>query len=286
LSSRRKVHLDASTPGSQGRTSACGFTFVDTEIDASKVTCCLCLDLMAPKAPQPQQPTLTRAGFRAVMVAALMAPKADPPPRLPAPVWASTCKGGLPRRCGACVLCQWEREVARWEHAAPDRHHQQSSARPEGAPRWSSLGAALIALAEWERHDRNAKSASAGILARIEFGAIDGGPAQTGDPLLDAAAEFVVVRRVLEAACPEGAHAVLTRAQCMALLLARTPGVEDITPSYDVLAQRFGTTIGDLRALVGSIRERVATDLAARGLIPAPKEKARRERGTICQARY
>lgn len=277
MTSRLKVHLDASTPGAAWRTSACGFTFVVTEIDASKITCGLCIRLMNPK----QAPKDAEIDAH---LAAALAPKADAPPRLTAPLWASSCKGGQHRRCGECELCRWEREAAKWEHAAPDRHRQLFASRPVGAPRWPSLSAALIALADWERRDRHANSTSAGILARLLVGAVDGGPMHPGDPMQNAADEIVAVRQALELACPEGAHAVLTRAQCMAITLVRTPGVEDVLPSYEALAQHYHTTAGDLRALVRSIRQRVTAELAARGLIPVPEEKPRR--GTPCQARF
>jgi hypothetical protein len=280
--SRRKVHLDASKPGDEGRTSLCGMLFVNTETDVSLVTCALCLGAISKKtiADAP----ISRAELATyVAEAALGEPKAPPPPRLTAPMWARSCKGGEHRRCGDCDLCRWEREAAKWEHAAPDRHVQRSARSEPRATRWSSLTAALIALADWQRHDRNAKSASAGILARIEFGQIDGGPVRSGDPLLDAAGEFVLVRRVIEDACPAGAQATMTRAHCVALLLARTPGVEPEVPPYEALAERFAETVGNLRALVRNLRQRVTEQLAARGLIPAQRPMARRERGSTCQ---
>lgn len=283
--SRRKVHLDATKPGNTHSVSACGWPYVDTETDLSKVTCVLCLKTVAKREAKPEKTLVTRAEMTiglAEAYAQTLAPKADAPPRLTAPLWANTCKGGEHRRCGDCDICRWEREAERWEYAAPDRHISTPPKRREGAPRWPSLAAALVALADWERHDRHAKSASAGILARIEFGAIDGGIVRTGDPLLDAAGELVLVRTVLEHACPEGAHAVLSRSQCMALVLARTPGVEPVVPSYEALAERLTATVGALKALVRSVRQRMNEELAERGLIPVPRVPIRRERGSGC----
>jgi hypothetical protein len=299
-SSKRRVHLDRSLPGQEGRTSACGMLFVDTEHDISRVSCRLCIALVVREQEQARSHTpagglLTGAQLRGHISRALIEarstsdnqePTAGPPPVLTAALWARSCKGGDYGRCRTCELCAWERLAEIWAtrsvsaHNDAKRHRLQ---RPVGAPRWSSLTAALIALADWQRHDRAAKSASAGILARIEFGPLDGGPVREGDPLLDAAGEFVLVRRCIEEAVPAGAQGALSREQAVALLLARTPGVELAMPPYEALAARFGETVGHLRALVRVLRAHVTEELATRGLIPAPRPLARRARGIACQ---
>jgi hypothetical protein len=164
---------------------------------------------------------------------------------------------------------------------------QHRLAPKEGAPRWPSLAAALVDFAQWERHDRTAPSALGGILDRVRRGDMGGGgdSQRPDDPLLRRAGELVRVRQALEAAYPDGAHAV-SAAKCKALLLVRTPGVlEGEPPTYYALSVLLDAEEGVLRALVREGRRRMTLELAARGLIPAARERGRPWMGSVSAMR-
>lgn len=289
---RARIHLDATQAGNVLRKAACGWAGVDVESDVSKVTCKSCLALVAFK--RSDRSTSRVAGVRtpstsevqaelAAAFRATLAPTAPAPPRMTAALWAGSCKGGEHRRCGECELCAWEREAQLWSAVAPwNRRHELE--RSPDAPRWSSLAAALIAFAEFERHDRCGPSALGGILDRVKRGATDaGGVARPDDPLLRRAGELVRVRQALERAYPDGAHE-LPAAKCRALLLLRTPGVlmtgrDPVTgetrsgemPTYWALSVIMGVSAGELQRLVRSGRRDVSEELVQRGLIPVPR---------------
>jgi hypothetical protein len=284
---RARIHLDATQPGNVLRKAACGWAGVDVENDISKVTCKSCLAFVASKRSAGSTPRraggqpVSSSDVQAELAAAFratLAPCAPAPPAITPALWASSCKGGEHRRCGECDLCTWERDAQLWSAVSPwNRRHEL--ARPEGAPRWSSLAAALVAFAEFERHDRCGPSAMGGILDRVQRGAMDaGGVARPDDPLLRRAGELVRVRQALERAYPEGAHA-LPAAKCRALLLLRTPGVvagekpgtAGTMPTYYALSVIMGVNEGELQRLVRAGRKTVGDDLVRRGLIPAPK---------------
>lgn len=279
MSKPRAVHKDATKVGDVGRTALCGYPIVDTETDISRVTCRLCRKLFVAGATEAKKrrETPVAAGSEDAELKQAMQPKAGPPPRLTAPIWAGSCKGGEHRRCGMCAICDWEREAKLWGSREVSAHNREHRVRkPENAPRWGSMAAALVALAEWERHDRCGPSALGGIISRLQRGDVgDGGASRPDDPMLHRAGELVVVRQALEKAYPLGAHATLRQGQCMALLLVRTPGVVVVMPAYEELAAQLGATEGDLRALVRCGKRQVQEDLAERGLIPAPRIRAR-----------
>lgn len=271
---RKRMHLVGEKPHS----ARCGWAFVDVETDVSLVTCKVCLSLFregrtgAARCGRQAGPATTGgASFVGELVtafAATLAPTAGPPPRMTPQLWAASCQGAEHRRCGACELCAWEREASKWDAvSAWNRTHRL--ARPESAPRWSSLAAALVALAEWERHDRHGPSAFGGILRRIESGEIgDGGRSRPDDPLMHRAVELVRVRQALELAYPDGGHSQLTAGQCKDLLMVRTPGVEVAVPTYEELSERLGVVEGELRALVRNGRRVLTEELGGRGIIP------------------
>jgi hypothetical protein len=295
---RARIHLDATQPGNVLRKASCGWAGVSVDSDISKVTCKSCLTMVASKRANVGTSrvsgvhTSKDADVQAELAAAFratLAPCAAAPPRMTAALWASSCKGGEHRRCGECELCLWEREAQLWSAVSPwNRRHELE--RPLDAPRWSSLAAALIAFAEFERHDRCGPSAMGGILDRVQRGAMDsGGMTRPDDPLLKRAGELVRVRQALEHAYPEGRH-VLPAAKCRALLLLRTPGVligekgeKAEIPSYYVLSVILGSSEGELQKLVRAGRREVGDELVRRGLIPEPKTV---RRGAVMSASH
>lgn len=272
-------------------TARCGWQWVDMTNDMSIVTCKSCLTALAAA-----RTTAVRGGKRATSTEdvqagiaaafrATLAPTAPAPPRVTAALWASSCKGGEHRRCGECELCEWERSAQLWAAVSPwNRRHEIE--RPLDAPRWPSLAAALLALVEFERHDRSSPSALGGILDRVKRGATGdaGGVARPDDPLLRRAGELVRVRQALELAFPEGKH-VVPAAKCRAILLLRTPGIVEAkdVPSYEALAALFEVSAGEVQALVREGRKRVADELAARGIIPVQRAVFR---GAVAASHY
>lgn len=290
---RARVHM-ASDVLRMGR---CGWVAVDCETDVSLVTCKVCLGVVAGTRTASSVRGLSQAPSRSELAAELAlqvrgtaTPTAAATPMITPAVWSSSCKGGEHRRCGACEICYWEREAERYAFAAPwNRRHQL--ARPEGAPRWPSLAAALGALVEFEAHERATPSALGGILDRIKRGAVGtSNPAREDGPLMRRAAELVRVRQALELAYPDDGHATISATKLRAVLLLRTPGVAAsmapperskgnrdaaTMPTYEQLAELFSVAAGELQALVRVGRRVVAEELAARGLIPAPRPSAR-----------
>lgn len=280
---RARTHLLA--PGPDVRRAFCGWIEVDCESDVSRVTCKACLarlaaDRKATKSERAAPVGATRSEVVGAVVEALaatLAPRAAASPRVTPQLWSASCKGGEHRRCGECEVCLWEREAQLWAAVSP-WNREPEVRRPEGAPRWSSLAAALVAFAEFERHDRTAPSALGGILDRVrrgDTGGSDGGR-RGDDPLLRRAGELVRIKLALEHAYPDGAHAKLTAAQCKDILLWRTPGVLHTgLPTYEMLSAAFHVDAGELQALVREGRRRMTAELAARGLIPYPKPAGR-----------
>lgn len=289
MSRKPRVHFDATRAGNVARQALCGFIDVDTTNDPTEVTCEVCRRRLRSAVPKSNgargrgymaESELSEVLADAVRAAG-MAPSAGPPPVMTAPLWEASCRGGIVRRCGSCVICVWEREAEKWWAVSPwNRKHQ--ARRPAGAPAWPSLTAALLALVDWEHHARQAPSALGPVLERLKAGAhSDGGANRPEDPMLRRAAEMVRVRQALEGAYPEAglkAHALdggtailLTRAMCMRVLLLRTEGVLPVMPTYDELAVEMVVHVGDLKAVVRNGRRNVTVELAARGLIPMPK---------------
>jgi hypothetical protein len=274
----KRIHSDASKAGDRVRTARCGWIAVDTETDVTKVTCEMCKRALRGECFKPSKKAKKVTGGElnaevAKAFARLLAPIAGPPPRLTPGLWASVCRE---RRCGSCVVCDHERDIAQWAHCAPWRKVHVLR-RAESAPKWGSLNAALIALAEYEAHERTSPSAMGFMLARCARGDIsnDNGGSRPDDPQLARADDVVHVRQALAVAYPDGAHAMLTARECIGVLLSRTPGALPVPEvPYEDLAQRLSVSIGDLKALVKEGRRRATVELAARGLIPAPPPSA------------
>lgn len=274
MSRKTRIHLDDSLPGQAMRRGLCGWLAKDgsTATDLTQVTCKICLERF--RTGTRSESTRAKPGKAtdlarevATELEPLLTAKAGPPPRVTPQVWAASCKGAEDGRCRSehCSLCEWDRwaEVfafaSPWEKRAPVQ-------RPEGSPRWPSLAAALVALAEYERHGRCGASATGGILARIELGPIDG-ITRDEDALMRRGAELVAVRVALDHAYPDDGHA-LPSAKRKALLMARTPGVMKEQPTYEQLSVELGESVGELRALVRAGRALVQGELERRGLIP------------------
>lgn len=259
---RRAVHLATG----HERVGLCGWPWVEVESDITKVTCGTCRRIFGGRGVD-LNPTLAAA------FATTLAPSAGLPPRVTPQLWAGSCRGGEHRRCGDCPICQWEREANRWAQVEAWNPVVRPR-RPEGAPRWASVAAALGDLVEWERHGRVGPSAFGGILKRLETGQVEGGGrARPDDRLLGRAGELVLVRQALEAAYPDGAHA-LSQTRRMGLLLARTAGVLTPMPGYEELAAELGESVGELRALVRHGRQVVTSVLVERGLVALPRRRA------------
>jgi len=158
-----KIHFDATRPGWVARAGLCGFIDVETTADKTEVTCEMCKrKLRGPKEAKRRGGLVSQRDLF-VEVFAELAPRADAPPVLTAPLWSGTCKGagvGDQRRCGSCVLCEWEREAEKWAFCAAWNVKAREE-HPTSAPAWPSLTAALTALAEWEHHDRVGPSEAA-----------------------------------------------------------------------------------------------------------------------------
>lgn len=286
---RARIHLDASEPG-KPRRALCGWAFVDTTGDVSHVTCKACLSVL--------QRGRARSELRLdQQTQALLAPKAGPPPRLTPQLWGASCRGGEHRRCGSCEICLWEREVGKWDHAAPWTR-ETLLAKVDGGPRWPSTGAALLAYVEGVAHGHQLASTIGQALERIARGETFGGSMADNEGAVHRrAGELLAVERALEVAYPDGGHARITARDARWLLLWRTPGVAAVwdvrraalkateplpMPSYEELAQRHGVTVGDVRSLVRVGRERVTEELLRRGVIPRPRLDGRRKGGAAC----
>lgn len=262
---------------------------MDTSTDVSHVTCKACLQVL--------QRGRTRSE-RALdqQTQELLVPKAGPPPRLTPQLWGTSCRGGEHRRCGVCEICLWEREAAKWHHAAP---WSDAPGEERGGPRWPSAGAALLAYAEGVAHGHELASTIGNMLERIARGETF---SMGGLPQRDGLAhrrvdDLHVVERALEVAYPEGGHPRVSASASRWLLLWRTPGVIAVLdarkasikasqplpmPTYEELAVQHGLAVGDVRALVRTGRERVTEELARCGVIPPPRLDGRKKGGAAC----
>jgi hypothetical protein len=296
-----KIHLDASTPGHALRRAYCGYLNVPTEVEMALVTCGLCVKRLRQSTSEKKRPkAIGEVEFRGELVSAFAQatayPTADAPPRLSPAEWSQVCSStdGEPlavpmygtqddddaydARCKQCDVCKHEDSMVRWEYAAPSRHDVTRSEPDRALPRWRTLNAALVDLANYEAHDRAAPSATGFMLARAERGDLntDSGQSRPDDPQMRRADDIVHVRQALEAAYDDGAHRLLTAAQCMAVLMSRTPGATAPKspkepaemPTYEALADRLSVSVGELKAVVRHGRLRVTEELTKRGMLP------------------
>jgi hypothetical protein len=188
--------------------------------------------------------------------------------------------------------------VGKWHHAQP-WSDSLAAVSHDVRPRWPSAGAALLAYCEGMAHGHELPSAHGIMIDRLERGETSGGsmPEREG-PMQRRAGELLAVQRALEVAYPEGAHPHLSAHDCRWLLLWRTPGVVAVgdarkaeikashplpMPTYEELALMHGVTVGDVRALVRTGRERVTEELVRRGVIPRPRGDGRKKGGSACQ---
>lgn len=276
-----RVHATAIVQGQPRETLArCGWVSVPTSTDRAEVTCKACLRLLEAAAKRPPQTEIET--IRAALLAAGGVPKAPPPPRWDPATWHSLCRPDpeVMNRCGACALCDYERELARFSALDPWRVEHRPE-RDADAPVFGSLNGALVALAEWRIHDQHLASQLGHILDRLRAGRPGGGGGAPwrGTSLTDRAEDVAHVDKALRLAYRDGENAAhLEPAQAEALLLLRTPGAtRGALPTYQQLAEALlewnhVTTPRELKRTVRHGRRAVSVELAARGLIrdPAP----------------
>lgn len=280
-----RMHLDATRAAGDLHTSLCGFVGVQTTSDASRATCRACLARLRRGARAPaSRRVLTGAPHEAALLTELhlavaeapsLAPSAGPPPRLSPAVWQASCRGGEHRHCGECALCLWERDARMWSHVAPWTRELRPE-RSADAPRWPSLDTALLALVEHERTGRTRSSMLGGLLERMARGDVGGerDPRKVVERTIVVATDVVDVQRALERAYAAGSPP-LSPADCARVLLERTPSALAGVTTYEALAARYGVSEGLLRSVVKHGRAVITEDLVGRGLIPAPRVRAR-----------
>jgi len=175
-------------------------------------------------------------------------------------------------RCQTCALCAWEKEADRWHQVAPwnrELHVHRERIHP-----FTSLDAAIIAFAEWERHNRTAPSAMGPLIDKLERGDVGGGgtsyrPGRESSVLVRAT-DVVPVRKALERAFAARNVWSLSPVTCQVLLVASVGGVLPRKPSPDQLAESFGTQRATVKSVVYAGRRSATIELAARDVIPMP----------------
>jgi len=212
-------------------------------------------------------------------------PEQDPP--------RSCIRGGQPRRdredgsvdvyrCRQCDVCQWEAEAERWHADRPWVRELQLD-RPLERPTFFSVDAAIVAWAEWERHDRWGPSAMGPMIGRLQQASAGAEPGTNfrrdrEDPLLRRTGDLVPVRRALETAYTRDNAWGLSPVTCQVLLCARAGGLLPRRPSWVELTAEANRgrdpehllTKGTVRSIVRHGERYVTTELAARGVVPMP----------------
>ena len=183
-------------------------------------------------------------------------------------------------RCQQCALCEWEKEAERWHQVSPWIHELLPD-RPLDRPIFYSADAAIVAFAEWERHDRWGPSAMGPIIGRLQqasAGTEPGTSQRREDPILRRAGDLVAVRRAIDSAYPPANQWRLSPVTCAAFLCMRTGGVLERLPSWDSMAETANLgrdpghqlSKGTVRSIVRHGQRHVTIELAARGVIPMP----------------
>lgn len=276
---RARVHIDDTQAGQPMRVALCGWLSVETTESIDLVTCRSCLAVARGERPKPRTNTDTRtfldfpAFVRDLHLALPLEPKAGSPPVLDARTWSGTCKGAEHRRCGECVLCLHEREIDKWHHASPwnKEHH---IARDANATRWGSLDSALRAYVQHEQTGRDLQSSLGGVLARAARHDV-GRTARNSEHLsreFDRGLDVVPVALALERAYA-GGHAGLASSDCIRILLERTDGILPARTTYEELYHRYHIGPDSLKGLVMLGRRKMTEELAARGVIPPPRNR-------------
>jgi hypothetical protein len=273
-----KVHLDNTTVAGPLRTTLCGYLSADLAMTSNvvEVTCASCIARLRGESTKPRKlrkiasVDLAReihAELKTVMPAQALSPNAGPPPVLDPGLWSTLCRD---HRCRSCVLCEWEVEVERWHAVRPWSENQSGDAQNHEY-RFGSLNAALRAYVTHVSVGVSRASAIGATLDRLKRGeergdrsvCYDSKEVRQTDKIVDV--ELAIRRAFASYRSP------IVPAECVQVLLARTPGVAEEMTSYEDLAVRFATTEGHLRAAVKHGRQAVQDDLQERELIPPPK---------------
>ncbi|MEY4510978.1 MAG: hypothetical protein RLZZ450_3100 [Pseudomonadota bacterium] len=271
--------------------SICGYLNVRTTSNALDVRCKACLARMRGTQRAAARSTVARYSLPPTdavaheihlaleAVASDLAPRAPTTPIITGALWAASCKGGQHRRCGLCPICEWERSAQLWAAVSPwNKDHHLDPV--EGAPRWSSLAAALLAYIQHTRDGGSVPSALGRILeraARGDRGQLQRDPRKTDPSAVVAALDVLPIEQALTRAC-ETCGDPLDPAAAARVLLERTPGLlADGVVSYEVLAKRLGGAVGEdaLKGMVRRLRDAMTFELAAKGLVPRPRARGR-----------
>lgn len=205
-----------------------------------------------------------------------MPPTAPPPPQFTPETWSLTCVH-RDSRCSRCDLCKWELLAESRFFQAGTYEADPSFRAPQHRPTtFRSLTDALVALVEWETHNRWSPSAMGALMDRLKQGATHG---QAGtnynrereDPSLRKATDVVEVRRALEQAFIDNVWGY-QETECMAILIARVGNARADLPKYEELEERFKVPANTCRTLVRLGRRRINVELAARGVVPMPNK--------------
>lgn len=273
-----KTHMLA--PLSAAHRTLCGTSAVKVVETRKLVTCLSCIKLFATLPIESEPVTLLEAMRYAWDV--LRGPVVEPYPIAIAPdewVQMGCVRHGMPmERCG-CAWCAWERQyrgrVDEWERSQSLRPHRRYD-HPFG-----SLAAALSFLARWRRDGAMLRSSTGNASARLEAVARLGTEVQTTqrfdrDSLEVERAGFSVtiesaLRRALRdeqrlrGLAPDVAEAALLTSVDESLGDEAHPAA---------MAERLGLTERAMKALLASTRRALTVDLAARGVIPEPRDRA------------
>lgn len=201
-------------------------------------------------------------------VAASM-PRAAAPPRLSPEQWRNSCVR-RDVKCNSCALCKWEAEANRWHDWSPWREGMAMKLTPSTTrPAFVNLDAAILAWFEWELHGRTAPSGTGPLLDLIREGAQFSGARtpKRDNSLLRRSDDIVHIEQAMVRAFE---LAEMDTETCRAVLVARTHGVLEKTPTLDEVAKEAKLPPTFVRSLVKAARRSMHVELSARGLIPMP----------------
>lgn len=219
----------------------------------------------------------------------------EPPlsPTLTGEAWRGSCRGAGDgsERCGACILCKRDAEMESRAFAAPWTDTGPIVER-ERTYTWTSVVAALAEYAVHRLDGYSSPSATGPILDRLRDGmtqSTGGGGTDYHNARTNLAGALGTVASVLASAYERvedrhglGAH------DCLRVLFARTVGEErtEHKRGGHMIRTRERVELADIAASLGISereveniakhgRDHVYVQLAARGLLPEPRLRAR-----------